>query len=105
MSSVSASGRSPGKTIAVIVLVVIAVLAIIAAIIFFVTPAHSLPTFMGRLTHPPATLARANGKRPLHGVAALVIAIICLVAAFFVNRSNRPAADGSRDPDALDARR
>jgi amino acid permease len=105
VSSVNASGRSSGKTIAVIVLAVIAVLAIIAAIIFFIEPAHSLPSFMGRLTHPPYSVGRANGKRPLHGVAALVVAIVCLVAAFFVARSNRPAADGSRDPDAVDARR
>ena len=84
---------------------VLAVLLIIAAIIFFVEPAHSLPSFMGRLTHPPSTLARANATRPLHGAAALVAAIVCLVAAFFVNRSNKSVQDGSRDPDAVDARR
>jgi amino acid permease len=104
VSSVSASGRSSGKTIAVIVLVIIAVLAIVAAIIFFVEPAHSLPSFMGKITHPPAALGRANGKRPLHGVAALVVALVALVAAFFVNRGNKATADGSRDPDAVDAR-
>ncbi len=105
MSSFSASGRSPGKTIIAIVLVVLAVLLIVAAIIFFVEPAHSLPSIMGKITHPPATLARANGKRPLHGAAALVAAIVCLVAAFFVNRGNKASQDGSRDPDAVDARR
>ena len=105
MSSTSTSGKSSGKTIIAIVLVVLAVLLIIAAIIFFVEPAHSLPSFMGRLTHPPSTLARANATRPLHGAAALVAAIVCLVAAFFVNRSNKSVQDGSRDPDAVDARR
>jgi drug/metabolite transporter (DMT)-like permease len=105
VSSVSASGRSSGKTIITIVLVVIGVLAIVAGIIYFIEPAHSLPSFMGKITHPPATLTRANATRPLHGAAALVAAIVCLVAAFFVNRSNKPAVDGSRDPDAVDARR
>jgi ABC-type sulfate transport system permease component len=105
VSSMSASGKSSGKTIIAIVLVVLAVLLVIAAIIFFVEPAHSLPSFMGKITHPPATLTRANATRPLHGAAALVAAIVCLVAAFFVNRSNKPAVDGSRDPDAVDARR
>jgi hypothetical protein len=100
----SASGRSTGKTIAVIVLVIIAVLAIVAAIIFFIEPAHSLPSFMGKITHPPATIARANGLRPLHGLAALVVALVCLVAAFFINRSNKDIPDGSMDPDAVDAR-
>jgi ABC-type sulfate transport system permease component len=105
VSSISASGKSSGKTIIAIVLVVLAVLLVIAAIIFFVEPAHSLPSFMGKITHPPATLNRANATRPLHGAAALVAAIVCLVAAFFVNRSNKAAVDGSRDPDAVDARR
>lgn len=102
MSSTSASGRSSGKTIIAIVLVVLAVLFVVAAIIFFVEPAHSLPAFMGKITHP---VARANATRPLHGAAALVAAIVCLVAAFFVNRSNKSVQDGSRDPDAVDARR
>jgi len=94
VSSFSASGRSSGKTIIAIVLAVLAVLLIIAAIIFFVEPAHSLPSIMGKITHPPA---RANATRPLHGAAAIVAAIVCLVAAFFVNRSNKDVADGDRD--------
>ena len=98
MSSVSASGRSSGKTIITVVLVVIAVLAIIAGIIYFIEPAHSLPSIMGKITHPPATLARANASRSLRGAGALVFGVICLVAAYFVNRSNKVTEDGSRDP-------
>ena len=99
MSSVSASGRSSAKTIVTIVLVVIAVLAIVAGIVYFIEPAHSLPTFMGKITHPPASLTRANASRSLRGAGALVVGVVCLVAAFFVNRSNKGGAeDGSRDP-------
>ena len=98
MSSVSASGRSSGKTIITVVLLVIAVLAIIAGIIYFIEPAHSLPAFMGKITHPPASLGRANASRSLRGAGALVVGVICLVAAFFVNRSNKATEDGSRDP-------
>ena len=99
MSSVSASGRSSAKTIITVVLVVIAVLAIVAGIIYFIEPAHSLPTFMGKLTHPPVSVSRANATRSLRGAGALVVGVICLVAAFFVNRSNKGVAeDGSRDP-------
>jgi len=105
VSSTSAAGKSSGKTIIAIILVVLAVLLIIAAIIFFVEPAHSLPAFMGKITHPPASLSRANATRPLHGAAAIVAAIVCLVAAFFVNRSNKPVQDGSRDTGAVEARR
>ena len=99
MSSVSASGRSSAKTIITIVLVVIAVLAIVAGIIYLIEPAHSLPSFMGKITHPPASLTRAHAARSLRGAGALVVGVICLVAAFFDNRSNKgAAADGSRDP-------
>ena len=100
MSSVSASGKSTGKTIGVIVLVVIAVLMIVAAIIFFVEPAHSLPSIMGKITHP---YARAHATRPLHGIAAIVVAVVCLVAAFFLNRSNKAASDDSRDQAPVNA--
>ena len=99
MSSTSAAGKSSGKTIIAIVLVVLAVLFVITAIIFFIEPAHSLPSFMGKITHPPASLTRAHAARSLRGAGALVVGVICLVAAFFVNRSNKgEAADGSRDP-------
>ena len=98
MSSVNASGRSSGKTIIAVVLAVIAVLAIVAGIIYFIEPAHSLPSIMGKITHPPSSLGRANASRSLRGAGALVVGVICLVAAFFVNRSNKSADDGSRDP-------
>ena len=99
MSSGSASGRSSAKTIITVVLVVIGVLAIVAGIVYFIEPAHSLPTFMGKITHPPASLNRAKATRSLRGAGALVVGVVCLVAAFFVNRSNKGgAADGSRDP-------
>ena len=105
MSSVSASGRSSGKTIITIVLVIIAVLAIVAGIVYFIEPAHSLPTFMGKITHPPASLARARASRSLRGAGALVVGVVCLVAAYFVNRSNKGAAeDGSRDPVDVSSR-
>jgi len=97
VSSVSASGRSSGKTALAVVLAVIAVLAIIAGIIYFIEPAHSLPSILGRITHPPASAARANASRSLRGAGAMVVAVICLVAAFFVNRGNKSAEDGSRD--------
>ena len=99
MSSVSASGRSSAKTIITVVLVVIGILAIVAGIIYFIEPAHSLPSFMGTITHPPASLTRANSPRSLRGGGALVVGVVCLVAAFFVNRSNKAAADdASLDP-------
>jgi hypothetical protein len=77
----AAGGRSLGKMIAVAVLVVIAVLAIIAGIIYFAEPAKSLPSILGTITHPAS---RADAHRPVRGVAALVIGVICLVVAWVV---------------------
>ena len=102
VSSISASGRSSGKTIITIVLGIIAVLALVVAIIYFIEPAHSLPSILGAIKHPPA---RANSHRPLRGAGMLVIAVVCLVGAFFVARSNKSSVGGTRDTDAVEARR
>jgi hypothetical protein len=102
VSSIGASGRSSGKTIIVVVLAVIALLAIVAGIIYFIEPAHSLPSILGRITHPPAGTSRANATRSLRGAACMVVAVVALVAAFFVNRSNRATADPNRE--SVDAR-
>ncbi len=82
----AAGGRSPAQTIAVIILVVIAILAIIAAIIYFAEPAKSLPSILGTITHPAS---RASKDRPARGAVALVVGLICLVAAWFVGKSGR----------------
>ncbi len=84
MSTAGAAGtRSTGKVIIAVILVIIAVLAIIAAVMYFVEPAKSLPSILGTITSPPS---RANASRPLRGTGALVVAVVCLAAAWLVNR-------------------
>ena len=84
MSSARAAGaRSPGKTIAMVVLVIIALLAIIAGVIYLIEPAKSLPGLLGPIASPPS---RANASRPLRGAGALVIGVLCLGGAWLVNR-------------------
>jgi amino acid permease len=84
----SASGRSPGKTIAVVVLAIIGVLAIVAGIIYFVEPAKSLPSMLGTITHPAS---RASAHRSLRGTIAVIVGVVCLVAAWLVSRLGRSA--------------
>ncbi len=87
MSSGSAAGgRSPGKTIVIVILVVIAILAIIAGILYFVEPAKSLPSILGTIHHPKS---RARKDRPARGAVAIVVGVVCLVAAWFVARAGR----------------
>ena len=84
MSSARAAGaRSPGKTIAMVILVIIAVLAIIAGVMYLIEPAKSLPSVLGTITSPAS---RANSPRNLRGAGALVIGVLCLGGAWLVNR-------------------
>ena len=91
MSSVNQSGgRSSGKTIIAVVLGILALLLVIQGIMFFVEPAKSL--MIGSITSPPA---RANAHRPLWGTGALVIAVICLVGAWFTMRGGKSSTGAS----------
>ena len=74
------AGRSPARMIAGVILVIIGILSIIAAIFYFTEPAHSLPSILGTIKHPPATVHRANAHRTLRGVAALIVGIVLLGA-------------------------
>lgn len=82
----SASGRSTGKLIAVVVLVIIAVLAVIAAIMYFTEPAKSLPSILGAITQPAA---RAAAHRTTRGGVALAVGVVCLAAAGLAARRGR----------------
>ena len=84
----AAGGRSTVKMIAVVVLVVVAILAIIAGIMYLAEPAKSLPSILGTITHPAS---RADKHRPARATIALIVAVICLAAAWLVGRSGRPA--------------
>jgi di/tricarboxylate transporter len=91
VSSVNQSGgRSPGKTIIAVVLAIIAVLLVIQGIMFFAEPAKNL--LVGSISSPPA---RANAHRPLWGAAALVVAVICLIGAWFTAKGGKSSAASS----------
>jgi amino acid permease len=74
------SGRSTGRVIAAAVLAVVGILLIIATVIYFTTDAKNLPSILGTIKHPAH---RANSTRPLHGIATLVVGIICFAGAYF----------------------
>ena len=61
--------------------VLLGVLLIVVAIIYFVTPEHSLPSFFPG--HSSASSAEANHHHTKHGIAALVVAVACVVFAWF----------------------
>jgi multisubunit Na+/H+ antiporter MnhG subunit len=67
-----------------IVLLVIGLLALLAGIIYLTVPAHSLPSFMGRL---PKNLHRSK-----RGVAGVVVGVVlAAVGGVLLARSRKPA--------------
>jgi hypothetical protein len=61
--------------------VVLGVLLVIVAIIYFVEPAHSLPSFFPG--HVSASSSEASHHHSKHGIAALVLALACFAFAWF----------------------
>ena len=65
----------------VIPAVLLGILLIVVAIVYFVTPEHSLPSFFPG--HSSASSAEANHHHTKHGIAALVVALACFAFAWF----------------------
>jgi Na+/H+ antiporter NhaD/arsenite permease-like protein len=61
--------------------VVLGVVLVIVAIIYFVEPAHSLPSFFPG--HVSASSSEADHHHSKHGIAALVLALACFAFAWF----------------------
>jgi Na+/H+ antiporter NhaD/arsenite permease-like protein len=61
--------------------VALGIVLIVVAIVYFVTPEHSLPSFFPG--HGSAGGPEANHHHTKHGIAALVLAVACFVFAWF----------------------
>jgi NADH:ubiquinone oxidoreductase subunit 5 (subunit L)/multisubunit Na+/H+ antiporter MnhA subunit len=72
---------SPTLRKLVIPAVLLGILLIVVAIVYFVTPEHSLPSFFPG--HSSASSADANHHHTKHGIAALVVAVACFAFAWF----------------------
>ncbi len=65
----------------VIPAVVLGVLLLVVAVIYFVEPQHSLPSFFPG--HSSPTDPEASHHHTKHGIAALVVALACFAFAWF----------------------
>lgn len=61
--------------------VILGVVLLVVAVIYFVEPEHSLPSFFPG--HASASSAEANHHHTKHGIAALVVALGCFAFAWF----------------------
>ena len=60
---------------------VVGVVLIVVAVIYFIEPAHSLPSFFPG--HASAGAAEANHHHTKHGIAPLVVALALFAFAWF----------------------
>jgi Na+/H+ antiporter NhaD/arsenite permease-like protein len=77
--------------------VIVGIVLVVIAIVYFVTPEHSLPAFFPG--HSAAGSAEANHHHTKHGIAALIVALACFAFAWFQTGPKTGAA-GPAGPDA-----
>lgn len=77
----------------VIPAIVVGILLIVVAIIYFVEPEHSLPSFFPG--HASAGSAEANHHHTKHGIAALIVALACFIFAWFQTGPKAKRASGA----------
>jgi Na+/H+ antiporter NhaD/arsenite permease-like protein len=65
----------------IIPVVAVGVVLLVVAVIYFIEPEHSLPSFFPG--HTSAASAEANHHHTKHGIAALVVALACFAFAWF----------------------
>jgi Na+/H+ antiporter NhaD/arsenite permease-like protein len=61
--------------------VILGVVLLVVAVVYFVTPEHSLPSFFPG--HSSASSPEANHHHTKHGIAAIVVALACFAFAWF----------------------
>ena len=72
---------------------ILGIVLVVVAIIYFVEPAHSLPSFFPG--HVSATGTEPNHHHTKHGIAALVVAVACFAFAWF-QTGPKAASSGSQ---------
>lgn len=86
MSTVTESGtRSSGKRVGALVLAIIGILFIILALIYLVTSAGSLPSFI------PGHINGSSGHHPLRTGVALIVGLVLLGGAWWLGFGGRKA--------------
>ena len=67
------------------VAIVLGILLIVVAIVYFVDSASALPSFF------PGHQAGSSHHHTKHGIAALIVGLLCFVFAWFQTGPSRPA--------------
>jgi amino acid permease len=88
VSTVTQSGtRSSGKRVGALILAIVGILFLILAVIYVVTAAGSLPSFI------PGHINGSTGHHPLRAGVALVVGLVLLGGAWWLGfRGRKPAS-------------
>jgi hypothetical protein len=70
----------------VVIAVILGIVLIAIAVVYWVEPAHSLPSFF------PGHQAGSGHHHTKHGIAAFLLGVACLVFAWFRSAPKRPAS-------------
>ena len=90
MSTVTESGtRTSGKRIGALVLGIVGILLVILAVIYLVTAAGSLPSFI------PGHINGSTGHHPLRIGVALVVGLVLLGGAWWLGFGGRKSTSAS----------
>ena len=90
MSTVTQSGtRSSGKRVGALILAIVGILFLILALIYVVTAAGSLPSFI------PGHINGSTGHHPLRAGVALVVGLVLLGGAWWLGLRGRKPAGAS----------
>ena len=72
---------SPGLRKLALPAVILGIVLLVVAVVYFVTPEHSLPSFFPG--HASASSAEASHHHTKHGIAAIIVALACFAFAWF----------------------
>ena len=90
MSTVTQSGtRSSGRRAGALILAVVGILLLILALIYVVTAAGSLPSFI------PGHIQGSTGHHPLRAGVALVVGLVLLGGAWWLGFGGRKSTSAS----------
>jgi uncharacterized membrane-anchored protein YitT (DUF2179 family) len=73
----------PNRRLLAILAIVVGLVLIAIAIVYWVEPAHSLPSFF------PGHQAGSNHHHAKHGIASFLVGLACLVFAWFNTGGDR----------------
>jgi hypothetical protein len=80
------------RTVTVAALVVLGILFVALAIVYFVEPASSLPSFFPGHVGSSASAADRHHHHAKHGIAAIVVGLACFAVAWFRSAPGKEVA-------------